>query len=82
MTYPFKREDRLYKSESDVCRRQILTYKDGPCTERIQIFLVAIDPLPRYSNEMETATQDIYDDFLIEKNPSGLHGLYKNISPL
>ena len=22
--------DRLYKSESDVCRRQMPTYKDGP----------------------------------------------------
>ena len=26
--------DRLYTSESDVCRRQILTYKDGPRTVR------------------------------------------------
>ena len=29
----FKRGDRLYTSESDVCRRQILTYKDGLRTE-------------------------------------------------
>ena len=27
--------DRLYKSESDVDRRQILTYKDGHRTERV-----------------------------------------------
>ena len=27
--------DRLYTSESDVYRRQILTYKDGPRTERL-----------------------------------------------
>ena len=26
--------DRLYTSESDVNRRQILTYKDGPHSER------------------------------------------------
>ena len=31
-------------SESDVCKRQILTYKDGPRTERIYIFLMALDP--------------------------------------
>ena len=28
--------DCLYTSESDVCRRQILTYKDGLRTERIK----------------------------------------------
>ena len=28
-------------SESDVCRRQILTYKDPPCTEIIKIFIMA-----------------------------------------
>ena len=32
-----------FTSESDV-RHQILTYKDGPRTERIQIFLIAVDP--------------------------------------
>ena len=26
---PFQSGNRLYTSESDVCRRQILTYKDG-----------------------------------------------------
>ena len=31
-----------YTSESAVCRRQILTCKDGPRTERIKIFLMAI----------------------------------------
>ena len=31
----FQRGDRLYTSESDVYRRQILTYKDGPHTERV-----------------------------------------------
>ena len=34
---------RLYASESDVCRRQILTYKDGPRTERIKIFPMAVN---------------------------------------
>ena len=33
--------DRLY---TDVCRRQIPTYKDGPRTERIKIFLAVVDP--------------------------------------
>ena len=27
---------RLYTSESDVCRRQILTYKDGPRTKKMK----------------------------------------------
>ena len=30
-------------SESDVGRRQILTYKDGPRAERIEIFIMAAD---------------------------------------
>ena len=30
--------DRLYTSESDVYRRQILTYKDGPRTGRAKLF--------------------------------------------
>ena len=40
--WPFQYGDRFYTSESDVCRRQILTYKDDPRTERIKIFLMAI----------------------------------------
>ena len=28
-------QDRLYTSESDVYRRQILTYKDGPRAKRV-----------------------------------------------
>ena len=32
----FQCGDRLYKSESDVYRRQILTYKDGPRTEKVK----------------------------------------------
>ena len=39
-TEPFHRDNRLYTSESDVCRRQILMYKDDPRTERIKIFLM------------------------------------------
>ena len=42
--YPFQRGDRLYTSESDVYRRHIVTYKDGPRTERSKIFLVVVDP--------------------------------------
>ena len=53
MYLTFSASDRLYTSESDVCRRQILTYKDDPRTERINIFIAAIDPSHRYSNEAE-----------------------------
>ena len=35
--------DCLYMSESDICRRQILTYKDGPHIERIKTFIMAVD---------------------------------------
>ena len=28
----------------DICRRQILMYKDDPLTERIKIFMIAVDP--------------------------------------
>ena len=43
--------DRLYTSESDVYRRQILTYKDGPRAERFKLqyykrFLAMLD-IPR-----------------------------------
>ena len=44
LTQPFQRGDRLYTSESDVCGRQILTYKDDPRAERIKIFLMTVDP--------------------------------------
>ena len=39
----FQRWDRLYASESDVCRRQILAYKDGP---HALIFIVCIRNIP------------------------------------
>ena len=32
----FQCGDCLYTSESDVYRRQIMTYKDGPRTERVK----------------------------------------------
>ena len=35
----FQRVDRLYMSESDVYRRQILTDKDGPRAERVNPIL-------------------------------------------
>ena len=41
---PFQRGDRLYTSKSDVCRRQILTYKDGSHNERNKIFIMVVDP--------------------------------------
>ena len=65
-------------SESDVCRRQILTTKVDPRTVGVQLFLMAIDTQHRYSNESERANEDICDDFKMEK-PFGLHGFYKRI---
>ena len=35
---------RLYTSESDVSKRLILTYKDGPRAEGIKTFLMVVDP--------------------------------------
>ena len=35
--------DRLSTSESDDCRRQILTYKDGPRTDIIKLFIMTVD---------------------------------------
>ena len=37
---PLQCGDRLYTSESDVCRRQILTYKDGSRAERSKICIM------------------------------------------
>ena len=39
---PFQCEDRLYTSESDVCRCQMLTYKDGSRTERTKILMAVV----------------------------------------
>ena len=52
----FQCGDRFYTSESDVYRRQILTYKDGPCTERLlDVFIIHIhipkDEINRASHE-------------------------------
>ena len=47
--------DRLHTSELDVCRRQALTSTDGPRNERIKIFIMALDPGHKYSNESERA---------------------------
>ena len=44
---------RFYTSESDVCRSQILTYKDGPRTVGNKNFIITVDPLHRYSNEAD-----------------------------
>ena len=52
---PFQRGDRLYTSESDVCRRQILTYKVDPrAVIVIHVFIMDRRPI-RYSNESERA---------------------------
>ena len=61
-------------------RRQILTSKVDPRTVRVKLFIMAVDPELRYSNEVERANQDIYDFKL--KKPFGLHGFYRNNSAL
>ena len=50
--------------------------KVEPRTVRVQLFIMAVDPYHRYSNER--ANEDVYDDFKL-KNPFSFHGLYKNI---
>ena len=40
----FQRGDCLYTSESDVSRRQILTYKDDPRIKIVKICQMAVDP--------------------------------------
>ena len=55
-------------SESDVYRRQILMSKGDPRTVKVKIFLIAVDPQHRYSNEAERANQGIYDDFKLKRH--------------
>ena len=42
-------------SESDVCRRQILTSKVDSRTERVKLYIMVVHPENRYSNESERA---------------------------
>ena len=42
------------ESESDVCRRQILTSEVDPHPVTVNIFLMVVDPSHRYSNESES----------------------------
>ena len=72
-----KKEKDGKEEREDVCRRQILTYKDGPRTERIKIFLMVVDPQHRYSNESERANSDSYGDFKLEKTTLVSMGLKK-----
>ena len=51
-----QRGDRLWESESDVCRRHILTCKVDPRAVRVKIFVLSVYPQHRYSNESETKT--------------------------
>ena len=46
----FQCGDRLYTSESDVYRRQILTYKDGTRAERVNLSSVALLHVLVYSS--------------------------------
>ena len=56
--------------------RQILTPKVDPRTVRVEIFLIAVEPYHRYSNEQASANEDIYDDFKLKK-PFGCDVFYK-----
>ena len=46
-----------------------MTTKVDPRAVRVKIFLMAVDPSHRYSNESERADEDIYDNFKLKKNP-------------
>ena len=47
-----------------------MTTKIYPRSVRVEIFIIAVDQEHGYSNELEKANQDIYDDFqFIEQNP-------------
>ena len=48
-------------------RRQILTSKFDPRTEKVKIFLRAVDPQHMYSNKVQGANWDIYDDLKLKK---------------
>ena len=41
---PLQRGDRLETSESDVCRRQIMTSQVGPRTVRVKMCIMVVDP--------------------------------------
>ena len=68
---PLQSGDRFYTSESDVCRRQILTYKDDPRTERIKIFIMAVDTWPYTGIQMNR--KEVTKKFMMLSNC--LHGL-------
>ena len=63
---PFKRGDRLYTLESDVCRRQILTYKDGAHTEGIKICTMAVDLL--YNIGIQMKRKELTKTFMMISN--------------
>ena len=44
IAFTLQHGDSCNTSESDVCRRHILTYKDDPRSEKIEIFLMVVDP--------------------------------------
>ena len=59
---PLQRGDRLSTSESDVCRRQILTSKVDPRTERVKIFIMVLDP---YNIGIEMKRKMLTDIFMM-----------------
>ena len=52
-------------SESDVCRRHILTYKDGPRTERNKIFLMVVAP---YGIGIQLNQEELTDTLMLISN--------------
>ena len=55
----------LTLTESDVCRRQILTYIDNPRNVRIKIFLIAIDT---YNIGIQIIQTDLTKTFMMLLN--------------
>ena len=75
LTLTLTARGQTLSSESDVCRRQILTTKDYPRTVKVKIFLMVLHPYHRYSNESERAN---WDDFKLIK-PFGCDVFHKLI---
>ena len=63
-------------------RRQILTFKVDPRTERIKTFMMAVYPWHRYSNKAGKANSAIYWKWKLKTNPFVFRVIYKYVSAL
>ena len=73
--YFFQWGDRLYTSASDVCRRQILTYKDGPRAEHVSAIETLVDSCRRKN---EDAVVDFSVSWLSLSPGEHIIGLYSD----